>query len=104
MKKTRRQALKSFFGLGFVSFIPIRIIADNECNPTTSDILGPYFIEGVPNLQVIAPNDGNTNRLFITGTVYANDCITPIPNVLICLLYTSPSPRDRQKSRMPSSA
>ena len=23
---------------------------------------------------------------------------------LVCLLYTSPSPRDRQKSRMPSSA
>src|SRR5665213_3363710 len=25
-------------------------------------------------------------------------------NVHLCLLYTSPSPRDRQKSRMPSSA
>ena len=25
-------------------------------------------------------------------------------NTNICLLYTSPSPRDRQKSRMPSSA
>eukprot|EP01017_Pseudomicrothorax_dubius_P051538 TRINITY_DN9943_c0_g1_i10.p2 TRINITY_DN9943_c0_g1~~TRINITY_DN9943_c0_g1_i10.p2 ORF type:complete len:186 (-),score=29.54 TRINITY_DN9943_c0_g1_i10:32-589(-) len=25
-------------------------------------------------------------------------------NTMICLLYTSPSPRDRQKSRMPSSA
>ena len=25
-------------------------------------------------------------------------------NFLSCLLYTSPSPRDRQKSRMPSSA
>ena len=25
-------------------------------------------------------------------------------NPIICLLYTSPSPRDRQKSRMPSSA
>ena len=24
--------------------------------------------------------------------------------VIFCLLYTSPSPRDRQKSRMPSSA
>ena len=24
--------------------------------------------------------------------------------ILFCLLYTSPSPRDRQKSRMPSSA
>ena len=27
-----------------------------------------------------------------------------IAKVDICLLYTSPSPRDRQKSRMPSSA
>ena len=26
------------------------------------------------------------------------------PHILTCLLYTSPSPRDRQKSRMPSSA
>ena len=26
------------------------------------------------------------------------------PNACLCLLYTSPSPRDRQKSRMPSSA
>ena len=25
-------------------------------------------------------------------------------NIIFCLLYTSPSPRDRQKSRMPSSA
>ena len=25
-------------------------------------------------------------------------------SLLTCLLYTSPSPRDRQKSRMPSSA
>ena len=25
-------------------------------------------------------------------------------NTITCLLYTSPSPRDRQKSRMPSSA
>ena len=27
-----------------------------------------------------------------------------LANKLTCLLYTSPSPRDRQKSRMPSSA
>ena len=25
-------------------------------------------------------------------------------DLIVCLLYTSPSPRDRQKSRMPSSA
>ena len=29
---------------------------------------------------------------------------TPLTKSIICLLYTSPSPRDRQKSRMPSSA
>ena len=27
-----------------------------------------------------------------------------LDNTVTCLLYTSPSPRDRQKSRMPSSA
>ena len=30
--------------------------------------------------------------------------IVPIATHNTCLLYTSPSPRDRQKSRMPSSA
>ena len=34
------------------------------------------------------------------------DCIVEATRGLFkdCLLYTSPSPRDRQKSRMPSSA
>ena len=30
--------------------------------------------------------------------------INAVGDTHICLLYTSPSPRDRQKSRMPSSA
>ena len=30
--------------------------------------------------------------------------VKPLAEVITCLLYTSPSPRDRQKSRMPSSA
>ena len=34
----------------------------------------------------------------ITGT------LTLLEEATLCLLYTSPSPRDRQKSRMPSSA
>ena len=37
----------------------------------------------------------------VTVVVYF---LTPYKDNLICLLYTSPSPRDRQKSRMPSSA
>ena len=33
-----------------------------------------------------------------------HDCMQWATNYTDCLLYTSPSPRDRQKSRMPSSA
>ena len=41
-----------------------------------------------------------------TGSSANNKLIDPTLDrvVNICLLYTSPSPRDRQKSRMPSSA
>ena len=37
-------------------------------------------------------------------TTGARDAATLGIGVVGCLLYTSPSPRDRQKSRMPSSA
>ena len=43
----------------------------------------------------VDPN--GTGRLVVAGVVTA-------PTYHGCLLYTSPSPRDRQKSRMPSSA
>ena len=34
-----------------------------------------------------------------------NNPIIPFcPNIYVCLLYTSPSPRDKRQSRMPSSA
>jgi hypothetical protein len=38
--------------------------------------------------------------------IYITKIIAPIKGYIVvaCLLYTSPSPRDRQKSRMPSSA
>ena len=45
--------------------------------------------------QFIITKDGS-------GTLMVNIVTTGSMNV--CLLYTSPSPRDRQKSRMPSSA
>ena len=43
----------------------------------------------------------------IGAAIFPLPDIRVIPFILvstICLLYTSPSPRDRQKSRMPSSA
>ena len=47
-------------------------------------------------------------RAFIKGAGYTEEALSrpvvAIANTGSCLLYTSPSPRDRQKSRMPSSA
>ena len=59
--------------------------------------------------------DAARNNLYSTGVTVAGSSgssgsyteITPTdstPMVLHCLLYTSPSPRDRTRSRMPSSA
>ena len=49
---------------------------------------------------------GEAGVLFKT---FGNGVVTDEPPLgeglnIVCLLYTSPSPRDRQKSRMPSSA
>ena len=38
------------------------------------------------------------------GKMVAGEIGGTFAKVNVCLLYTSPSPRDRQKSRMPSSA
>src|SRR5665213_4195244 len=45
-------------------------------------------------------NEAGITRLCYAGSVLR----TRAPVAGSCLLYTSPSPRDRQKSRMPSSA
>ena len=63
-----------------------------------------------PTSQIII-EDADT--IWKTSIVYSSDLINTTSNVTprvlaeyanTCLLYTSPSPRDRQKSRMPSSA
>ena len=50
-----------------------------------------------PELKKHLYNDEGQLRHFVN--IYVND-----EDIRYCLLYTSPSPRDRQKSRMPSSA
>ena len=46
-----------------------------------------------------------SSQLAAVGLAYRIGWQAPVDQrVMSCLLYTSPSPRDRQKSRMPSSA
>ena len=57
----------------------------------------------VKNTELVITPDGEEK--YINGVRVGSLEITPeVPVYLSCLLYTSPSPRDRQKSRMPSSA
>ena len=54
-------------------------------------------IRGISSFQ-------NNDPLYIIDGVPSTDNFNTGLNANDCLLYTSPSPRDRQKSRMPSSA
>ena len=69
---------------------------------TINDIL---FLLGVSNLGYMIHIGDDTGKIGFNSLI-----MTPSPfsvvssGVYTCLLYTSPSPRDRQKSRMPSSA
>ena len=60
--------------------------AVHEWDDETNDYQYPKYVRMVESL----PNE--------------IDMVDPSGGPYICLLYTSPSPRDRQKSRMPSSA
>ena len=75
---------------------------------TTTDDLSRVYSPGVaaPCLA-IAENVEEAYNLTIKGNTIAvvsdGTAVLGLGNIG-CLLYTSPSPRDRQKSRMPSSA
>ena len=64
---------------------------------------GATFIVATGGNATLTNGDFKTHVFTSPGTF----CVSGISNVATdnaCLLYTSPSPRDRQKSRMPSSA
>ena len=62
----------------------------------TAVVIGPGIPWDHPTLESL-----RQNGVQVRGEIeLAWDALNHIP----CLLYTSPSPRDRQKSRMPSSA
>ena len=79
---------------------------DPIMSPTQDMVLGCYYLT-LDNPNYLESNnhyfsDFNDARLaYEEKKIYLHTLIWVRIN---CLLYTSPSPRDRQKSRMPSSA
>ena len=66
-----------------------------------SETMGKSAQTAALNSQIEASNLWNffqAKNIRRTSTIIASE------QTKLCLLYTSPSPRDRQKSRMPSSA
>ena len=55
-------------------------------------------------IEVLSFSWGMSNTASMTTGSGAGAGKATFQDLSICLLYTSPSPRDRQKSRMPSSA
>jgi protocatechuate 3,4-dioxygenase beta subunit len=81
MKSNRRDFLKKgTLGVFAASLIPFQLKANNSsvCDPTTTDILGPFFSEGAPQTSSIVPEDYEGERLFLTGKLSAIDCDTNI--------------------------
>ncbi|HIO40911.1 MAG TPA: hypothetical protein EYN29_05100, partial [Candidatus Marinimicrobia bacterium] len=59
------------------------LVLGQECDLTTDDIMGPYFVEDAPIRTVIAHPDEPGQRLYISGRILQNDCETPISGAML---------------------
>lgn len=81
----RRNILKLLPLSGTIPFFGFRLTENppnTEC-VTTSDIEGPFYIADAPASASLAPIGAAGEVCFITGTVYYNDCLTPMENALV---------------------
>ncbi|MBC8173039.1 MAG: hypothetical protein H7X71_03950 [Chitinophagales bacterium] len=70
------------------------------CDPTTEDILGPYYLPDAPFITALATESDPGTKLFLNGTVFNNDCITPTANALIEVWHASDAAEYDQTATM----
>ena len=87
-------------GLDGVAEVEKALAAGDPFAVAFIDIRMPPGIDGRETAKRIRALDPDINLVIVTG--YSD--FSPIEIAKVCLLYTSPSPRDRSLSRMPSSA
>ena len=79
-----------------------KIVSERKAVVTVASVVVAFAVCWVPYFSVFVI------KPFVSSPVgHVVDQLTlwlGYANSSVCLLYTSPSPRDRQKSRMPSSA
>ena len=99
------------WSLGEGEAAPLDSLQPNETVTVTLQLLaGPNVTFGAHENQAFAENvlDGSRSEIATATVDYipepSFDCTPVIGRVYDCLLYTSPSPRDKRQSRMPSSA
>ena len=87
----------------------ILIVGDYDCDGATSTCLAVLALRamGFTKVHYLVPNRfeygyGLSPAIVDVASQFGPDLIMTVDNG--CLLYTSPSPRDKRQSRMPSSA
>ena len=111
-----KEVFQYFFKLGFVAFggpaAHVAMMQDDLVEKRRwlstqefLDYMGATNLIPGPNSTEMTMHCGyhraGVRGLFVAGLSFIIPAVTL---TLICLLYTSPSPRDRTRSRMPSSA
>ena len=125
MQKEVRKSWALFLGIGIMmighgllmQIMGIRSVLEEFSVLATGFIMSGYFVgyfigsKTTPNLvqkvghiRVFAAFASLASLSALVAVAYVNPLMWVTSRFITCLLYTSPSPRDRTRSRMPSSA
>ena len=61
------------------------------CAPTPENVEGPYYLPDAPFRERIATPETGGSKLTLTGTVFAQDCLTPLAGAVIDVWQTDAS-------------
>lgn len=83
---------RKFIKLGVLGSVAAgTLLKGRDCDLTSEDILGPYWSQNHPYRTILAHSDEPGTRIFISGTVWAKDCTTPIHNATVDVWHANES-------------
>ncbi len=95
MSTKRRDFIRGgLLGAGFLTIVPRGLRAQgDDCEVITRDFfgLGPFYAAGAPTRHVLAGAEEEGTRLFLDGTVYARDCVSPLTDVVLDIWHADDS-------------